>query len=123
MEHNQVFEITPRRPKLKKGKPGSKFSHDAAPAVLKQDAKAALAALADAKVPVFLPPHDETKSARPFRCELFNAQARRDTPKKIAAALKACEDLRDQLHVVTITATRLNRVERSDAFRVSKNKK
>ena len=123
LEQNQVFEITPRKPKLKKGKPGSKFSHDAAPAVLKQYAKAALAALDEAKRPVVQSPCDERMKVRPLRHELWNARNRADAPKKLAAAKKACEDVHGAVKVATITATRLNPVRRTDAFRVSKNRK
>lgn len=120
---DMVRDITPRKPKMKKGKPGSLFSHAAAPAALKKDAQAALAALAQAKAAVVLSPCDEKTRVRSTRSELSNAKARQDAPKRVDAAKEACEDVRDLLNVVTITATRLNPVRRTDAFRVSKKRK
>ena len=123
LDKNTVFEITPRKPKLKKGKPGSLFSHAAAPAALKKDAQAALAALAQAKAAVVLSPCDEKTRVRSTRSELSNAKARQEAPMKINAAQETCQRVLDELNTATVTATRLNPVKRTNAFRVSKHRK
>ena len=116
-----VFEITPRKEKIKRGKPGSGFSREAAPLALRLEAKKALVALTEAKCPVVLSVHNETIKPRSIRCELLNAQARQDAPKRLVAVKKACDDLCAQLAVAAISATRVNLITRSDAFR-EKNK-
>jgi len=120
---DEIFEITPRKPKMKKGKPGSRFSHDAAPEYLKNDARAALAALDEAKRPVVQSPCDERMKVRSLRRELWNARNRADAPKKLAAAKNACENVHGAVKVATITATRLNPVRRTDAFIERKKRK
>jgi hypothetical protein len=120
---DMIREITPTKEKIKKGKPGSGFSHDAAPAALKKEAQAALAALAEAKKTIVLPLGNERHVVRPIRCELSNAKARYGAPKKRVAARLLCQKVLGELQVATISSTRLNPVQRTDAFSVSKGRK
>jgi hypothetical protein len=117
---DEVFVVSARRDR-KNEKPGSFFSHDAAPAALKIEAQAALAALAQAKAPIVQSPCDEKTFPRSVRSEKLNAKSRQNVSKKVLAAKKACEDVLAELNVATISATRKNPVERRDAFRKRKN--
>jgi len=125
LEDNQVFEIatTPKKERgLRKVKPGAHFSYQAAPLALRVEGREALNALADAKLPVVLSPCDEKVSVRSTRSELFNALARQNAPKKIAAAQVACEEVLGRLKIAAVTATRIGTITRADAFR-EKSKK